>query len=488
VPEGNYGAHLIFVFVLSLAITVNALLLQSVYGRERSARGDRLGGLIQGASLGYVNPGGLTLWFGAGVFSLIVAVATAIVLDFGFGRLNSTDPPVLLAVQVSQALLFVLVPAYLVSLLRIYASATQGSLSARTFFEATTDLVLACLVAVAAWLFWAIWGGLAPIPTRIQPIGLIISFAIGCCPSLTLIRRWTASRHVARSLLTVQGLDQSHSTKLYEAGIRNLQNLAHADAGVLFTLTGLQLLWIVDWVAQAQLLVLVSDEFGDAHKLDELRQLGINNILDLAKSLEKPRVKQRVQEALQAIARSPLDKPEKSRDVSDPSLMRSLIEGNPSFRVLRNYADAVEKPPVSVDEVTRAVDQVVHGAPLFNYLGYVVLSLTDLRSSEGARCRAALTFSTKAGSDKGHAAQVQIADGENMADPNGRVPFDVRVNFRPPTIPGRSFKIGAPLKGESSPEYFEVENAGGKSIDFLVKILQSNRLIQTLSATFPQEG
>jgi hypothetical protein len=498
VPDGNYLQHVGFVFVLSLAITVVALLLQSEYGKERSVRGDRLEGLVQAASLAYVKPENWTLWFGAAVFSFVVAVVAGIVFGFGFGSPVSTDPPVQLAAQIAQAQLFVLVPAYLVSLLRIYASATRGALGARTFFEATTDVALACLVAVAAWLFWAIWGGLAPVGPSIQPYGLILSFAVGCCPSLTLIQRWTNRRNVTHSLLTVYGLDQSHSVKLYEAGVRNMQNLAHADPGALFTITGLQLLWIVDWIAQAQLRVLVSDESGKAHKLDELRQLGINNILELAKSLDVPQVEARVREALElAVGRmrdtieslpdssaGPLTRRPKN---SPRTLTRNLIESNPSFRVLQNYAAVVEKPPVSVDEVARKIDQAIHGAPIANYKGYFVLLLTDLRPSEGVSCRATIMFSTKADSERRHAAPIQINDGEKKSDPNARIQFDVRVNFRPPTVPGQSFKIHAPLEGESSSEHFEVANPTGKSIDILIKILQANRLIQTLSAKFPIE-
>jgi hypothetical protein len=509
----NYAENVGFVFGLSLAITLVALLLQSEYGKERSERGSRLGGLVQAASLVYVKPENWPLLFGALVFSFVVAVVAGIVFGFGFGRPESSDPAVKLAVQIAQAQLFVLVPAYLVSLLRIYASATRGALGARTFFEATTDVALACLAAVALWLFWAIWGGLAPLATSDQPVGLLLSFAIGCCPSLSLIRRWTARRFATHSLLTVYGMDQSHSVKLYEAGVRNMQNLAYADPGALFTITGLQLLWIVDWIAQAQLRVLISDESGKVHKLDELRQLGINNILDLARALDEPQVQERIREAFELTAGHVRDAGLSTRPISIPgpnstsfpfpapaaapnslirssgpaSLTRDLIENNPSFRVLQNYAAVVEKPPASVDEVARKIDQAVHGAPIANYTGDFVLSLTDLNPAEGVGCRGTIMFSTKADSERRHAAPIRINDGEQKSDPNARIQFDVRVNFRPPVAPGQSFRIDAPLDGESSSEQFEVTNPTGKSVGVLIKILQANRLIQTLSAKFPSE-
>jgi hypothetical protein len=167
--QGDYIGHVAFVFVVSLAITIVALLLQAEYGRDRSKRFDELGGMVQAFSLGYVKSAGWTLWFGALVFSLIVAAVAGIVLDVGAANPAKDDQAGELVAQIAKALLFVLVPAYLVSLVRIYAAATQGAVSARTFLEATVDVVLASLVAVAGWLFWAIWGGLAPIKPSVQP-------------------------------------------------------------------------------------------------------------------------------------------------------------------------------------------------------------------------------------------------------------------------------------------------------------------------------
>jgi hypothetical protein len=484
--------HVELVLVLSLAITTVAMLLQSEYGNERSERSSRIGGIIRAASLVYVKPENWKLTFSALIFSFVVAIAAGVVFDFGFGGAISTDPAAKLAVQIAQAQLFVLVPAYLASLFRIYVAAIRGALSARTLFEATTDIVFACLVAVAVWLLWTILGGLAPVPPSIQPYGLALSFIIGCCPSVALIQRWGARRTATHLLLPVSGLDRIHSMRLYEAGVHNMQNLAHADPGALFTITGLQLAWIVDWVAQAQLRVLMSDQSGKAHGLDELRQLGISNILDLARLLESPQVQERTRDALKLTAANSFEKnqePPSNAKINSASRhqMRNLIEGSPSFRVLRNYAEVVEKPPVSIDEVTQKIDQAVHGAPIANYNGYFVLTFADLKPSQGVGCRGEIKFSTKSDGARKHEAPVQITDGESKPDQNVRIPFDVRINFRPPIIPGQSFKINVPLDGDSSAEKFEVTSVDGKSIGVLIKIFQANRLIQTMNAKFPVE-
>ncbi|MET4046064.1 hypothetical protein ABIC03_007803 [Bradyrhizobium sp. RT6a] len=489
---GDDFHHVWLVLVLNLAITTVALLLQSEYGNERSERSIRIGGIVRAASLAYVKPENWKLTFSALIFSFVVAVAAGIVFDFGFGRAVPADPASQLAAQIAQAQLFVLVPAYLASLFRIYVAAVRGALSARALFEATTDIVFACLVAVAVWLLWTILGGLAPVPPEIQPYGLALSFMIGCCPSLALIQRWVARRNATNLLLPLSGLDQIHFARLYEAGVRNMQNLAYADPGALFTVTGLQLAWIIDWVAQAQLRVLISDESGKAHGLNELRQLGISNILDLARLLDSPQVQERMRDALKLTAVYTQDRNEeqlrsaKGR-AAGRNHMRNLIEGSPAFRVLRNYADVVEKPPTSIDEVAQKIDQAVHGAAIINYNGNFVLALADLRPSQGIGCRGELKFSTKSDRSRKYEAPIQISDGENKPDRGARIPFDVRVNFRPPVIPGQSFRIDVPVDGDSSTEQFEVTNAEGKSIGVLIKIFQANRLVQTMSAKFPDE-
>jgi hypothetical protein len=244
-------------------------------------------------------------------------------------------------------------------------------------------------------------------------------------------------------------------------------------------------------VAQAQLRVLMGVELGGDERLAGLRRLGINNILDLAKSLDVRDVQLHLRTALAertwqpiAMLDSPPKEKEEEKEGSAPS-MRELIQGNPSFRVLQNYAAVVEKPPVHVDEVARAVNQAVHGATLINYNGYLVLSLSDAGAAEGVHCRASVKFATEADDEQPHVAPVRISDGLDAPSSDARVPFDVRVGFRPATIASRTLKIAAPLKGDSVAELIDVANPKGESIEILVRILQANRLIQTLHARFP---
>jgi hypothetical protein len=501
----------VIVFVFSLLVTLNSLLLQSAYVSERNKRLGSLGQLVSTPQLVYVQPRQWTLWLGAPLFSVIMAIVTAMVLAYGFGSSGNESPPIKLAFQIAQALLFVIVPAYFASLIRIYFFAMQGSLSAQTFLEATTGLVLVCLAAASLWLLCAIPGGLAPVDTQLQPVVLFFSFAIGLVP-LVMFEVVRAYDRRARWLLTsVRGLDASHTAKLYDAGVRNLHNLANADPGTLFTITGLQLLWIVEWVAEAQLRVLIGATDGDldgqqpkrlpspkkdpdagnagleaSKKLDALHKLGISNILDLAMLLERPEAQKDV-----VLALNLTDDWTASKKNAGPSSkaisMRSMIENDPAFRVLQNYTAVLEKPPTAVDEVARAVKRVIEGPPLSNYSGFIRLSVSKQAEGESNRWRGQLVFSSKK-PEGDNVAEVQITDGKPSDDPNAEVEFDVRVNFRPLSIPPRVLKVRAPLKGESQPQIFEVEAARDAPVDMLVRIFQANTLIQSLRVEVKDEA
>jgi hypothetical protein len=235
-------------------------------------------------------------------------------------------------------------------------------------------------------------------------------------------------------------------------------------------------------------------ELEASNKLGALHRLGINNILDLATLLERPEAQGDVLLALNATAVWPssinhilANRKKRTSPIPEAISMRSTIENDPAFRVLLNYATVVEKPPTPVDEVARVVKTVIEGPPLSNYSGFVGLSVSKEAGGKSNRWRGKLVFSSKK-MEGDNVAEVQILDGKPSDDPKSQVQFDVRVNFRPLIIPPRVLKILAPLKGESQPQFFEVEAARGTPIDIMVRVFQANMLIQSLTAMVEDEA
>jgi hypothetical protein len=75
----------------------------------------------------------------------------------------------------------------------------------------------------------------------------------------------------------IDGVDMQTKFRLMEAGVQDVQNLATANPVLLYVETPYSLLTILDWIAQAQLIVALG---GDAAA--DLRQIGVRTIFDVS--------------------------------------------------------------------------------------------------------------------------------------------------------------------------------------------------------------
>jgi hypothetical protein len=75
----------------------------------------------------------------------------------------------------------------------------------------------------------------------------------------------------------IDGIDMQTKFRLMEAGVQDVQNLATANPVLLYVETPFSLLTILDWIAQAQLIV----AFGGDIAAD-LRQIGVRTTFDIA--------------------------------------------------------------------------------------------------------------------------------------------------------------------------------------------------------------
>ncbi len=128
---------------------------------------------------------------------------------------------------------------------------------------------------------------------------IVVSFLIGIFPERALAwMKENASRVFAEPkdssdelpLEMIEGINSFHKTRLYELGIDNVQNLAHASLLELILKTPFKPRVLVDWMAQARLCL----EFKDSTKA--MRRAGVRTILELQEIANDPDLLQKVAE------------------------------------------------------------------------------------------------------------------------------------------------------------------------------------------------
>ena len=264
-------------------------------GPHNSAEsGTEYSDVSRGSMLSFVLPALVYSSLAASVFTMALFLAQT--TDFWsrpnliLSGLKTFDGPDLIKYQMQSGVLITagFLGAYMFSLQFLIQKVRNYELSPTSFLIASVTLLEGCfVVAVARHL----------VPDGGYSSAIPFAFLLGYFPTFGIswimdhlrvqhLKRVDPAAYNARYVMPtdmVDGIDMLTKFRLSEAGIYDIQNLATANPVLLYVETPYNLLTILDWMAEAQLMV----ELGSGVTA-KLRPLGIRTIRDVATVMSTP--------------------------------------------------------------------------------------------------------------------------------------------------------------------------------------------------------
>lgn len=178
---------------------------------------------------------------------------------------------------------FAIMGGYVSAAQYIYRRFSTVDLTPGSFFSVSLRMVFATLISL---MLMFVFSGT---PVENTDIILVLAFLTGVFPDsglrllkekITMFSSKMDDQHVNYSLGKIEGISEMHKIRLNEIGIDNVQNLAQYNFFMLIIKTPFAVRTLLDWMAQAKLLI----EFQD--QTEDLQKVGVRNVLDYVDALD----------------------------------------------------------------------------------------------------------------------------------------------------------------------------------------------------------